>query len=450
MIKQHYWLSFLVVLYSFSACGAPKSVGQVTVDLEIAGVGDTQEQDPGVLVALNDDFDEGTEIAGIPIADNQTGNGSLHSLNGDDDELAKTRLIIKGPAGTVGKWSITNSHPDRLLIWRFDDLLLEWVTIDNNFSSDDLTIDASGSFEIPLLVEGLRTTDTANQVGLTAVFSESGAAVARDVLSASVMDVEIYVNLREPDSGNNDPTDDYLTWAATQCELRVIGINGRSAGIEAVLINDPVTNNVIPGGPPQEWDPRDPVTNAQIVPDNPPRWAGGRVLFANEPAGQWPPNTTATETSLSFTGAQALPADDTVFTRFRMAGQFGRPSYKDKDAIVSVRLENVDGRSIGNHRLMVRVRKNANRLHDFEIKLFLDAMRAYQESTTLQSFGNRAIVHSAGITANDEAHSSELPQPSFHTWHRAFLLQVEREIQQLQDGRFRAVTPTILELGFSS
>ena len=73
----------------------------------------------------------------------------------------------------------------------------------------------------------------------------------------------------------------------------------------------------------------------------------------------WPSNTTATRTSLTLT----LPANGD-FVRFRIAGEFGRPSYNDKDVILRVHENDANGTLVGSHRLMVRVRKDGNRLHD--------------------------------------------------------------------------------------
>lgn len=238
--------------------------------------------------------------------------------------------------------------------------------------------------------------------------------------------VEIYVNGRASD-GSNDLTDDYVTWSPTLCEARVTGLAAGSAPLVAYIVNDPAVDGIVVASPPM-------AIPAQLA-SNPPRYAGGRVCFAEEPAGGWPANATATDESITLT----LPASGD-FVKFRIAGQFGRPSYNDKDAKLRVHQNDANGVVVGTHSLMVRVRKNANRLHDFEIKRFLDAMRAYKDVAAGRSFDENANIHLQSFDGGDEAHSSGSYQPSFFPWHRAFLLQIERDLQSINNGAFRAVT----------
>jgi tyrosinase len=238
--------------------------------------------------------------------------------------------------------------------------------------------------------------------------------------------VEIYVNLRGP-SGENDLTDDYVTWSPTQCEARVVGLPAGSAPFVAHMINDPAVDKIVLASAPSAI----PAQGKK----NPARYAGGRVCFAAEPSSAWPANTTATEKSLTL----ALPANGD-FVRFRIAGQFGRPSFNDKDAVVHVHENDASGALVGSHTLMVRARKNANRMHDFEIKRFLDAMRAYKDAMSGRSFDENANIHRRSFDAGDEAHSGLVFQPSFLPWHRTYLLQVERDLQSINEGAFRAVT----------
>ncbi|MDZ4850137.1 MAG: tyrosinase family protein [Pirellulaceae bacterium] len=238
--------------------------------------------------------------------------------------------------------------------------------------------------------------------------------------------VEIHVNGRGP-GGVNDVTDDYVTWNTTLCEARVTGLPAGSGPFSAYIINDPAVDQIVAASLPTAI----PAQGA----NNPARYAGGRVCFAEEPASGWPINTTATIESITLT----LPANGD-FVKFRIAGQFGRPSYNDKDAKLRVHQNDSNGAVVGTHSLMVRVRKNANRLHDFEVKRFLDAMREYKDVMASRSFDENANIHKRSFDGGDEAHSGGSYQPSFLSWHRAFLLQIERDLQTINNGEFRAVT----------
>lgn len=244
--------------------------------------------------------------------------------------------------------------------------------------------------------------------------------------------VEIFVNGRDP-SDSNDLTDDYVTWSPTLCEARITGLPEGHGPFVAYIINDPAVDQVVPASPPA-------AIPAQVA-NNPPRYAGGRLCFANQPASGWPATATATAESVTLT----LPANGD-FVKFRIAGQFGRPSYNDKDAKLRVHENDANGAVVGTHSLMVRVRKNANRMHDFEVKRFLDAMRAYKNLRAGRSFDENANIHKRSFDGGDEAHSPKFPdgskryQPSFFPWHRAFLLQIERDLQTINNGEFRAVT----------
>jgi tyrosinase len=244
----------------------------------------------------------------------------------------------------------------------------------------------------------------------------------------AAISVEIFVNGRSP-AGMNDLTDDYVTWSPTLCEARVTGLPAGHGPFTAHIMNDPAVDQIVLASAPTDIP-------AQSV-NNPARYAGGRVRFALEPTAGWPVNATATEESITLT----LP-ENGDFVKFRIAGQFGRPSYNDKDVILQVHQNDSIGPVVGSHSLMVRVRKDGNRMHDFEIKRFLDAMRAYKDVTSGRSFDESARIHANSFVAGNEAHTDQLPeyQPSFLPWHRTYLLQVERDLQTINNGEFRAVT----------
>lgn len=200
----------------------------------------------------------------------------------------------------------------------------------------------------------------------------------------SVLDerVEIEVNRTSTDD------DDYVTWAPTFCRARSIGAPNAASAV--VLANDAAG-------------------------------AGGELLF-DPLVTPWPADTTATQESLTLT----LPADGS-WVEFAIAGKFGHPSSADKDAVIVCREGSVRGPVIGRKRLMVRVRKDANELSRGERGRFLAAMRALRNRTSEGYVMFQEIHRLASSISNDQGHT----QPAFLPWHRALLLHVERELQEI-------------------
>lgn len=211
------------------------------------------------------------------------------------------------------------------------------------------------------------------------------------VLSLGAPEVEIRVNeLPAAPALRDDPTDDYLTWAPTFALVRLATPMG--SDVTVVLTNDP------PGA---------------IA-------GGGDVVFAQH-QDPWPADTTATAATLTLT----LPADGS-WVPFVVAGEHGSPSTNDKDAIVEAHQGTAAGPTIGTKALMVRIRKDANTLTPSERDRFLFAWRNFrnQVGTNYVLFQE---MHRLASGAGDEAHG----QPAFLSWHRAMLLQVERELQAI-------------------
>ena len=156
--------------------------------------------------------------------------------------------------------------------------------------------------------------------------------------------VEIRINELSTDAAgiNDDPTDDYVTWAPTFARARLNSPVG--SAVTVVLTNDAA--GAIPGG--------------------------GDVQFAAHTT-PWPVNTTATNDTLTL----SLPADGS-WVPFVIAGKFGTPSTNDKDTIVEAHMSTAGGPVLGRKALMVRVRKNANNLTASERDRFLFAWRNFR------------------------------------------------------------------------
>ena len=206
-------------------------------------------------------------------------------------------------------------------------------------------------------------------------------------------------------------TDDYLTWAPTPCRIRLAPGSNAPADLKVVLTNDPP--QPVPPGRDQPLD--------------------GDLLFdASVAAGQ-----TARSEQLALT----LPRTGD-WVPFVAAGKFPRASTMDKDAILQVHLDTPDGVVLHEHPTMVRIRKDHRKLTDHEQQRFLEALDYLQRGTVDANGDSRYMyfvkLHRAAAWGlrfglpgvdyywPDLAHKA----PGFIAWHRAFLLEFEREIQK--------------------
>jgi len=204
---------------------------------------------------------------------------------------------------------------------------------------------------------------------------------------------------------NNNATsvDDYLTWSPMPCRIRQVD------GDAPLTVNLRNFSGAI-----------------------------GRVLFAR--GGTLTPHTsTATNPTLNNI---TLPADST-WVEFYVAGQFGSPSVNDKDAIIEI--TDNGGQLLGREALMVRVRKNANNLQTVERERFIEALVTLNQTLNLYEIFNE--IHGVGLR---EAHFG----PAFAPWHRAFILDLERQLQIIDPSvtipywRFDEPAPNVFSPNF--
>ena len=129
---------------------------------------------------------------------------------------------------------------------------------------------------------------------------------------------------------------------------------------------------------------------------------------------------------------------------FFVAGRFGRPSAGNGD----VRIEARTGTTlVGSVPVMVRIRKNANTLTTAERDRFVAAF-AQLNNQGLGRFADFRDMHTN--VSSPQAHGAA----GFLPWHRAYLLDLERELQAIDPSvalpywRFDRAAPNLFQLDF--
>jgi tyrosinase len=141
----------------------------------------------------------------------------------------------------------------------------------------------------------------------------------------------------------------------------------------------------------------------------------------------------------------SLPADGTPVDLF-VAGKFGRPSLEDEDAVIEA-VEANSGNVLSTKAVMVRIRKNAHDLTEEERDRFLEAFAELNGQGTGR-FSDFRDMHTRAAILEGHGLAGFLP------WHRAYLLDLERELQMIDPSvalpywRFDEPAPRLFDREF--
>src|SRR5712671_2738996 len=210
------------------------------------------------------------------------------------------------------------------------------------------------------------------------------------------MDVELQIN------NSPNPNARFVSWVPSPCRIRVTNPIGAAF---------PIVNLKITG-----------VSAA----------GGGALVFRSGTTG-------------AFANSVTLPVPiNGTSVPFFVAGKFGRPSTNDGDVTIQARRGTT---LVGSLPVMVRIRKNANALTAGERNRFVRAF-AQLNNQGLGRFADFRNMHTQ--VSSPQAHGA----PGFLPWHRAYLLDLERELQAIDPTvalpywRFDQAAPNIFTLDF--
>jgi len=142
-----------------------------------------------------------------------------------------------------------------------------------------------------------------------------------------------------------------------------------------------------------------------------------------------------------------LPANGAEIAFF-VAGDFPKSSSADGDAVIKSALAGAARGALSTTSVMVRVRKDANTLSPAERARFVTALATLNDQGA-GLFKNFRAMHRESA-ALDQAHGA----PGFLSWHRAYLLDLERELQKINPSvalpywRFDRPAPNIFAEDF--
>src|SRR5215510_3840743 len=211
-----------------------------------------------------------------------------------------------------------------------------------------------------------------------------------------IMDVELQIN------NSITPEALFVTWSPSPCRIRVTNPSGTNAPTVSVKIAGVSAAN------------------------------GGAVGFRSGPTGAFASTLTLT-----------VPTNGTTVPFFT-AGKFGQPSTNSGDVKIEARVGNM---LVGSAGVMVRIRKNANKLTNGERDRFVAAFAKLNN----QGRGRYTDFNNMHKNPNlSQAHGA----PGFLPWHRAYLLDLERELQAIDPSvalpywRFDQPAPKVFTVDF--
>lgn len=173
----------------------------------------------------------------------------------------------------------------------------------------------------------------------------------------------------------------YLGWAPSPCRIRLTDTSGMPAQAASVKVR--LSAKAVSGG--------------------------GKVRFIAASGGVSKPTI---KVDLNRDGSSA---------QFLVVGQFGRASVNDGDVTIQADVRN---QVVGAVPIMVRVRKDATKLTAGERDRFVSALAQLNN----QGSGRFADFRNMHVNAGSpEAHGAA----AFLPWHRAYLLDLERELQAI-------------------
>lgn len=163
---------------------------------------------------------------------------------------------------------------------------------------------------------------------------------------------------------------------------------------------------------------------------------GEAVFYANRAVGTQPTPTLKLK----------LPADGT-WVKFGLGGKFGKPSVADGDCLVVA----TAGATNVTIPVMVRIRKNANKLTTGERDRFLLALAKLNRTAAAPTPSAYQTLRNMHVNAaNPEEHGG----PQFLPWHRGYLLDLERQLQAIDPSvsipywRFDQPAPNVFSRSF--